>query len=98
MSSSRFNDYVDWAVRGLVAGLCAGGLSGLSWAITVDTRIHDLQAIGAANAKNIQSLEEQEATAINVRVDLAVLQTQQADHSKKLDRIEALVSKLVEKR
>lgn len=85
---------MDWVVKGLVAALCAGAMTTFSWGIGIQTRVHDLESGAAEHSEDIEKLSETQDSYQQLRVDLAVLQSQSADNMKKLDRIETLLLRL----
>lgn len=89
--SDRFKDYIDWAVRGAVGGLCTGAIALVYWGVDIQTRLHDVEVNDQHSSADISTLVEKQDSYQQVRVDLAVIQAQSMDNAKKLERIETLL-------
>ena len=89
--SDRFKDYIDWAVRGAVGALCTGSVALVYWGVDIQTRVHDLEGTALDNKADVSTLIEKQDSYQQVRVDLAVIQSQSMDNAKKLERIENLL-------
>lgn len=91
---SRVKEYVDWAVRGAVGGLCTGALAVVVWGFDVQTRLHDLEVKASEASSNVAVLQGKEDGYQQLRTDIAVIKSQLDTQDKKYDRIEALLMQL----
>lgn len=89
--TSRMKEYVDWAVRGAVGGLCTGALALVVWGVDVQTRLHDAELSNVDLISRVAKLETKQDGYQDLRTDIAVLKTQLDAQDKKFDRIEALL-------
>lgn len=91
---ARLKDYLDWAVKGAVTALSSGAFAAVFWGLDAEVRLdaHD------AYASRLSSLEARDEAYDEVRIELAVLKSQQADNTKKLDRIEGLLLQIANPR
>ena len=79
--------WVDWALKGIVSGLCAGMIVVLTWGMNTESRIDALETVLPRVAK----IEEKEDGYHILAQDIAVLKAKLDSQDKQLDRIEKLL-------
>lgn len=90
----RVKEYVDWAVRGVVAALLATIVAMAQWAFNTEQRVHDLEAtLGAAQGR-ISVLEAKEDGYQQLQTDIAVIHAQLDGQDIRYANIERLLTHL----
>lgn len=90
-NSSRVKEYIDWAVRGAVGGLCAGSLAVIGWGFQVETRIHDLEQETDQDHSTLIALEAKETGYTELDKEIAVMQSKLDTQKEQIDHITKLL-------
>lgn len=92
--NARVKEYIDWAVRGLVAGLLASSIATAKWAINNEQRVHDLEAWKGSAMERLATLEAKDDSYQHIRTDIAVLKTKIDQQTEQQKRIEDLIQRI----
>ncbi len=80
-------DYVDWAVKGIIGGLCVGLGAVALWGFNTEARVATTEKFEI----RISALEGKEDGYQKLRTDIEVVKTKLENQDEQLDRIEQLI-------
>lgn len=80
-------DYVDWAVKGIIGGLCVGLGAVALWGFNTEARVASTEKFES----RIVVLEGKEDGYQKLRTDIEVVKTKLENQDEQLDRIEQLI-------
>lgn len=86
-TNGTLTNWIDWALKGTVGGLCAGLAAVATWGFDTEARMDNVERFDV----RITKLEAREDGYQALQVDLAVMKTQLASQDKALDHITKLL-------
>ena len=85
-------DYVDWAVKGTLGGLCTGMFAIALWGFNTEYRVGNGEEFTSRIEERVATLEGKNAGMYKLAEDIAVLKAKLDSQDKQLDRIEKLLA------